>query len=231
MSGGRQFPSYKVFVFCAKYPFTAGEIWRMKALGHYQPKSTHTINNHYSCTVYCLAPSARLALLFASQLYTCLLPHSLQPMQLLGRLLKTTYTAEIIFYLLNHQETSRAKKTPTIKWLSQGLNVFFSPLLTWVFAFFWYTNRTALIILAVALPGPLPYGKKWSRWAQAHLPVAAWGRTGEKDRSDSDRGNRGPIIAIFRLFSEHNWIRLSAFNSEAWYLQSFKLPELRGGGE
>lgn len=66
----------------------AGEIQGTKTLGHYQPKLTHTINNHYFCTAYCLAPQPHLALLSASQLYTCSLPCSLQTMQLLGWLLK-----------------------------------------------------------------------------------------------------------------------------------------------
>lgn len=44
---------------------------------------------------------------------------------------------------------------------------------------------------------------------------AGWVRGAEVTSSDRDRGNRCPIIANFRLFSEHDQISLSAFNSEA----------------
>lgn len=93
-------------------------------------------------------PRPDLALLSASQLYTCSLPHSLQTMQLLGWLLKLYIMAERLFLSLEQSENLQAKKNPmainqkpnpTIKWLLRGLN-YFSPILAWVFAFFLVTG-------------------------------------------------------------------------------------------
>lgn len=198
----RQFPGYKVFVFCTERLLPAGEIQGMKTLGHYQPESTHAINDHYFCTAYCLAPRPHLALLSAPQLYTRPLPHGLQTMQLLGWLLKLQIRQEDFFFLISWislRKISRLKKTkktqlklnPTIKWLLQGLHYFFLP------------YSSVCLFPGYCYHGLLP-SSCWQQHCQALFFVVRRGAEECEQLGDRDRGNHCLVIAKFQLFPEHN---------------------------